>query len=94
MNQAESYVVLADGYTVPKFFYDAVLRQILEIIPALIPGAAYMTKDLCGPDFWQPLSRGQKIAAGRCHVDMVNRGLVPLELAVCPHAVPKKYRLK
>jgi len=62
-------IVLYDGsttYTVSKDFYDAVLEQVKDIIPALIHGERYTTKRLCGEAFWSLLSDGEKRAAGKC----------------------------
>ena len=69
-----TYLILADGYTVTESFYNKVGSQVAEIIPAMLPGAKYTLEMLCGDEFWQSLSNGEKRLAGRCMAHSVASG--------------------
>jgi hypothetical protein len=90
------YMILYDGetfYTVQKDFYDAIRHQVADIIHLLNPGEKYTLEMLCGPDFWNPLGEGKQRMAGRCMVDIVRNGLLPLSFAESQHEFPKYYQL-
>ena len=93
-NNPEIFLVLNPKLTVSKSFFDTVNRQVKEMIPALFLGHGYTLEDLCGADFWGPLSDGQRRLAGRCMVYMVRNGLLPLEFTGHICASPKRYQLK
>jgi hypothetical protein len=71
-----------------------VRRQVEEILPALQRGVPYTLEELCGPEFWGPLSAAERQMAGRCMAFMVAAGQLPLEFVGCKHAYPKRYRLR
>ncbi len=93
-NDTKVYLVFKDGFTAPKAFLKSVKEQVLEIIPAVPRGCAFTLEDLCGADFWGPLSDGQRRLAGRCMVYMVKSGMLPLEFTGHICASPKRYQLK
>ena len=88
------YIVLNDGLTVTEVFFSALLHQVEEIYPAMIPGVKYTLEMLCGPTFWGPLTDGQKRVAGKCMVHMVENGMLPLHFAEGRHEYPKLYSLR
>lgn len=87
------FVLLCNGYCVPQAFYDSILSQVREVLPALIPGETYTLKMLCGPDYWDPLDDGDRRIAGRCMADMVAKNLLPLRFAKSKHEYPKCYQI-
>lgn len=88
-----TFIILYDGYTVPEKFYKAVLYQVKEIPPALLPGEKYTLEMLCGDVFWQLLTDGEKRMAGRCMAQMVVSGILPLRFAETKHEYSKRYQL-
>jgi hypothetical protein len=86
------YYVLKHGLTVPKVFFQALFRQVKEIIPAMEPGVKYTLKVLCGEDFWSMYTDGQKRIAGQCMVYMVENGMLPIHFAEGLHEYSKLYR--
>ena len=63
--------------------YEAVVRVVEEIIPALTRDVDYTTKQVCGPEFWRSLETdGQKRKAGRYLAHAVSMGRLPLRFSV------------
>lgn len=90
----ECIVVLGGGYTAPKSFYDRIKHEILDACHVLQPGVAYTAENLCGPDLWGALKKGEPSLAGRCVRDMVSKGVLPLEVEGCEHQYPRRYTIK
>jgi hypothetical protein len=89
-----TYLVLKYNLVVPEVFFYALLHQVEEIYPAMIPGEIYELKVLCGKDFWSLYTNGQKKTAGKCMVHMVENGMLPLHFAKGRHEYPKLYSLR
>lgn len=87
-------VLLYDGYTVTKIFYDSIRQQVEASIPALERDARYTLEMLSDKEFWGPLSDGERRTAGRCMSDMVERKILPLRVAETKHEYPKYYQLE
>ena len=89
-------LALFDGkrvYWVDLDYYNSILELVIFILPALIPGARYTTEKLLGPEFWAPLGDAGKQLVGRCIVDMVRNGRLPLRRIGCRHRRPAQYEL-
>ena len=89
----KSYVIRHD-YSVPSEFFNAIVRIIREILPALWSDQPFTLKLLCGPEFWDQLTDGERRMAGRCMAHLVVSGQLPLRFAESRHEDPKHYRLK
>ena len=89
--KTEVMIFLDDSFTVPQKFYDAVRRQVIDIEPAVIPGAQYTLKKLCDPEYWDSLTSYQRQTAGRCMKHMVENKLAPYDFAGWICESPKKY---
>jgi hypothetical protein len=85
------YLVLKYDLTVTEEFFQALLHQVEEIYPAMIPGKKYKLKVMCGEDFWKLYTDGQRRIAGRCMVYMVENGMLSLHFAEGRHEYPKLY---
>lgn len=92
--EIEQTILLQDGYTVSKAFYESVRLQVEEVIPGLLPNAHYTLKVLCTKEFWDALSDWECRTAGRCMADIVDKGLLSLSPAYSRHEYPKRYKLK
>lgn len=81
---------------VPALFYQALLYQIRESIPGLVQGGSYTLEEICGPEFWQSLDRGEAILAGECMAHMVchSNDLPELLITKAPRTRPLEYGLK
>jgi hypothetical protein len=88
-----THIMLHDGYCVSAPFYNTVLLQVEEIIPALERGVKYTLEMLCGEKFWDLLTDGENRMAGRCMANMVVHGQLPLRFAHSKHEYPKWYQL-
>ena len=89
-------LLLYDGvrtYSVARVFYDAIRREILDVMPALFPDAGYTVEMLCGSDIWLPMSDTQQRLAGRCVAHMVRNDELPLRRLGCRHKSPARYAL-
>ena len=93
-SEAGLYVVLYDGYSVTKLFFDLVLHHVESKIPTLNQDQKYTLEDICGGEFWSQLGRGDCIIAGRCMSHMVLNDFVSLRPAESKHEYPKYYRIK
>lgn len=89
-----THVLLNDGYTVSPVFYAAIRDQVREALPFLERGKKYTLEILCGDDFWQELTNGERRMAGRCMAQMVANRKLPFQFAHHKHEYPKWYQLK
>ena len=94
--KTQDILLLYDGqrvYAVAEEFYSSVLKKILSIVPALLPGAPYSAQRLLGREFWDPLEQKSQQLTGRCVADMVRRRKLPLRRVGCKHKYPAQYEL-
>lgn len=64
-----------------KAMYAAVLDEVKETLPGLIPQGLYTTEQLCGPELWGSWPHdGQRRAAGMCLAHLVQVGAVALDV--------------
>ena len=75
-----------------ELFY-SVFDQLKSRISELNKDQIYISKKLCGKDFWMQLTKGDKIAAGRCISIMSERNLLPLVYMGRNPANASMYRL-
>ena len=80
----------------PYAFFNRLLHQVREIIPALVQGASYPLETLCGEEYWSSLTRSEVILAGECMVHMVlhTDHLPELELKYAPRTGSLEWGLK
>ena len=50
-------ILLSGGFGVTETFYNEIKLQVEEVLPVLGPGVSYELKTLCGPEFWNRLSK-------------------------------------
>lgn len=79
--EIDLFIVLGDGYTVSQSLYDRIRKQIGKVTVKMVPGRRYTLKNLCGKEFWNPLTTSERIAAGRLMAYLVQEKLVPLAFA-------------
>ena len=70
------------------------LHRVQARIPQLDPNRDYSLKEICGEDVWASSPKYHRIQAGITVAHLVTTGKLPLAFTTCPHAVPKRYRLK
>jgi hypothetical protein len=85
------YVILHDFTPVEKEFYEMIRLQVEEILPALVPRVSYTLEMLCGESFWKLLNDDKRRQAGKCMVNLVKTGQIPLQMHGCEHQFPRKY---
>jgi hypothetical protein len=88
-----TYIVLYDGYTVSADFYDKIRYQVEEILDVLDPNEINTLERLCGDEFWQSFTAGEKKMAGRCMANMVVTHQLPFRFVQGEHEYPKLYQL-
>jgi hypothetical protein len=91
------YLILHDEhrtYTVSAAFYNDVLNTVSEVIHIFLPDYRYTLREIYGEASWLQMTRGERIMAGKCMAYMVANKRLPLHFIGCPHADPKKYRLR
>ena len=84
----QSILVLPSGHKIRA----DLLHRVQVRIPELNRDRDYLLKQICERDLWDPLPKGHKIDGGKTIAYLVKTGQLPLEFAICPHAVPKRYR--
>lgn len=89
----EFYVLLHDGYPVPKDILDSAQEAVEEVIPAMFPGYGYTAKLMCGYR-WDQWSDGERRLVGRCLSSLVKTGKLPLAALGCPHQYPRRYEVR
>jgi hypothetical protein len=87
------YVILHDFTPVEKHFYEMIRMRVEEIIPALVPRVSYTLKVMCGEDFWNAMDVKQRRKAGKCMVNLVKTGQIPLHIQEGKHEYPCKYMI-
>ena len=90
----EVITVLLNGNCIPNDFYNKVKLQIKDRLPSLNHGPSFTAKNLCGKDFWSSLTVVERRWAGKCVLDLVKHGELPLIPVKHAHEYPKKYKLK
>ena len=93
MQEQEIYIVVK-GHPIKKSLTDCVQARILARVETLSDYPPYTLQKLCGYDFWKPLPKEDRIAAGIYVSDQVEKGLLPLRHVPRKHEYPKYYRLK
>jgi len=88
------YLLLLSGRAVLRQLYDATRIRIEGFIPSMEFGESYTVRQMCGPEFWRELEGYEPRLVGYCVVDMVLRGLLPLEFAGRTSANARLYRRK
>jgi len=87
-------MVLPSGFEIPEALAFAFRDQVRDRAPLLSRDRRYKLKQICGTEFWSLFSVGEVRLGGMYIAHLVSIGELPLEFATCPHAVPKRYRLK
>ena len=90
----EVYTILSDcKTTVPATYYDSIQKQITEVLEYITLGTKCTAIELCGgQEYWGAVAKNRPTLAGKCIVDMVKIGKLPLEQVGCEHDFPRKYR--
>ena len=89
-------IILYSGFSCAQDFLRRFEQEILFIAPAVPDGARLTTEQLCGREYWDPLSKWERTLAGMCMVYLVEHNRVPFELV--PRAgrnpYPLQFRIK
>ena len=91
LSAPEMMVVLKGGHVATKTLYDSIRGQVEEILPAITADFVLELKQMCDANFWERLSETEQQTAGRCMVNMVTNGILPLDFVGCKHKTPKTY---
>ena len=89
----EVFLVLDNRCTVLQSFYTEIREQVTDIVPALLPHSKYTLQALCGPEYWNALTDGERRSAGMCMAHMVRNGLIPYVDVSRPCQSPKVYSI-
>lgn len=84
-------LTLNDGYVVPSIFYDRIKKHVQVNLSTLSHGKVRSLKQICCPTFWNSLSVGDCVVAGRCVSNMVTNNELPLISSPQKQQYPKKY---
>lgn len=89
-------IILYSGFSCRLDFFRRFKREILFIAPAVPQGVLFTTPQLCGPDYWGPLSKWERTLAGMCMVYLVENDRVPFELVprTGRNPYPLQFRIK
>lgn len=77
--KTEIIILLNNGLLCPLTFLNSIKQEMEFIAPAVPQGALLKTEQLCGDDYWKPLSKWKKTLAGSCMDHLAENGLVPFE---------------
>lgn len=90
----QRFIVLPSGRLIDEALAFAFRYQVLRQASLLSRNWRYRLKEICGPEFWEPLTHGEVRLGGEYISLLVSISELPLEFATCPHASPKRYRIK
>lgn len=77
--EQEIFIILNNGFTCPLTLLNSVKQEMGFIAPEVPQGALLTTPQLCGKEYWDPLSDWERTLAGSCMGHLVEHGLVPFE---------------
>ncbi len=86
-------IVLHNGCRVQSKLLESIRRQVMRRVPTLPANSKFTLAMICGPHYWDDLSKGENIGAGWCMAHLVALCEVPLIQAEHHHEYPKFYRL-
>jgi len=92
----EVIILLYSGFSCTLAFLRRFRQEILFIAPAVPEGVPFTTEQLCGIEYWDPLSKWERTLAGMCMVYLVEHNRVPFELVprTGRNPYPLQYRIK
>ena len=93
MSDSDFFVVMYDGYPIPKAFFDQIQQQLEKTLPTLKRSGRYKARPVLGEAFWESLTNGERRMAGKCLAHLVSLKRVPLHFVKSNHEYPKFYRL-
>lgn len=82
------------GYAKKEELVRMVLREVVEILPALEANILYKTEYFCEPDLWDSWGVAERRCAGACMKYLTQYPGFPLELATAEGEYPQLFRLK
>lgn len=87
------YLLLHDKYPVLLELVEAVLHQLADVHFWFGSDRTYTVRQLCGPGFWDQLSKHERLLVGSCVSHFVQRGNLPMVRTSVRRSYPNKYRL-
>jgi hypothetical protein len=69
-------------------FCAAIYSQVRERLNELPREGEYLSSQLCGADYWDFLTPGEKKTAGKCILKLAEIGLLPLAVIKKRHEYP------
>ena len=92
----EVIIILYSWFACKQTFLNRFKQEILFITPGVPQGVLFTTEQLCGMDYWDPLSKWERTLAGMCMVYLVEHNLVPFELVprTGRNPYPLQFRIK
>ena len=93
-NQARVFNTLPPAHHARTTFLGSILHEVEESLPGMEPNQKYTLAMLCGKEFWNQLSDGDRRRAGVLMSKIVAKDLLPLCVADSRHEYPKYYRLR
>ena len=89
-------ILLYSGFSCTPAFLRRFQQEILFIAPAVPERALLTTEQLCGTEYWGPLSKWERTLAGICMVYLADRGELPFEYVprTGRNPYPLQYRIK
>jgi hypothetical protein len=89
-------IVLNNWFTCKQSFLNRIKQEMLFISPAVPQGIPFTTEQLCGTEYWDPLSTWEKTLAGMCMVYLVEKGELPFEYVprTGRNPYPLQFRIK
>lgn len=76
-NNREDYVLLLDGTSISKGFFNNIFKQVEGMMAAIKRDKHYTLKEICGDRFWRRLDTGDRIMAGKCMALIVTEMKLP-----------------
>ena len=92
--QARIFNTLSPSYHERTPLDEAIRHEVEESLPGMEPDQKYTLAMLCGKEFWNQLSNGDRRRAGILMSEFVAENRLPLCVADSRHEYPKYYRLK
>jgi hypothetical protein len=85
-------VQINDFFYAEKHFIDEICAAAIEVASVIPAGEGVTAEMICGPEYWEPLSKYRRSLAGMCMPYLMRNKRVPFRKSGKPCQSPRLYQ--